>query len=168
MITFTKSKHNYVVSCTLAWEAGITVYVPCDYMAFTTDILLLLVTYHVIKCPTFIIRVKCALYHMSSITQNNIVTYVLSFLEINFWFSLVQRYFLFISYASSSHSRILVHHVMVKTLTQIIFNLSNLENLSDKVAMHTEFIKDYPSCLLQMSKRHKPCIFMYFYWGTET
>lgn len=49
MITFTKSKHNYVIPCTLARETGITVYVPCDYMAFTTDILLLLVTYHMIK-----------------------------------------------------------------------------------------------------------------------
>lgn len=49
MITFTESKHNYVVTCTLGWEAGITVFVPCDYMAFTTDILLLLVTYHMIK-----------------------------------------------------------------------------------------------------------------------
>lgn len=30
LITFTKCKYNYVVTCTLAWEAGITVYLPCD------------------------------------------------------------------------------------------------------------------------------------------
>lgn len=48
---------------------------------------------------------------------------------------------------------------MVKILTLNIFNHNHLEFLSDHVPMHNEFMKNESPSLLQMSKRHGPCVF---------